>query len=132
MDHRNQAWGCGGRWLQVPLTLAAMIDWGWTLIETAAVFLAIEVTVGQLVVEPLLFGSYTRHSSIGVVLCAAFWTFLWGPVPLILPRTLSQSSLPPPAGGARDGLMGLMRFQSADVAGAYIKAVNKDSSNARN
>ncbi len=68
-----------------------MIDSGWAmLIETAAVFLAAEVVVGQLV-EPLLFGSYTRLSSIAVVLSAAFWTFLWGPVGLILavPLTLT-------------------------------------------
>jgi predicted PurR-regulated permease PerM len=74
-----------------PLALAAMIDSGWAmLIETAGIFLAAEVTVGQ-IVEPLLFGSYTRLSSIAVVLCAAFWTFLWGPVGLILavPLTLT-------------------------------------------
>jgi len=74
-----------------PIALAAMIDSGWAmLIETAAVLLAAEVAVGQLV-EPLLFGSYTRLSSIAVVLCAAFWTFLWGPVGLILavPLTLT-------------------------------------------
>src|SRR5262249_18905255 len=74
-----------------PLALAAMIDSGWAmLIETAVVFLAAEVTVGQLV-EPLLFGSYSRLSSVAVVVCAAFWTFLWGPVGLILavPLTLT-------------------------------------------
>ena len=74
-----------------PLALAAMIDSGWEmLIETAAVFLTAEFAIGQLV-EPLLFGSYTRLSSIAVVLCAAFWTFLWGPVGLILavPLTLT-------------------------------------------
>jgi predicted PurR-regulated permease PerM len=75
----------------LPLALAAMIDTEWgMLIETAVVFLAGDVIVGQFV-EPLLFGSYTRLSSIAVVLCAAFWTFLWGPVGLILavPLTLT-------------------------------------------
>jgi predicted PurR-regulated permease PerM len=75
----------------LPLALAAMIDSEWgMLIETAVVFLAGDVIVGQFV-EPLLFGSYTRLSSIAVVLCAAFWTFLWGPVGLILavPLTLT-------------------------------------------
>src|SRR6516225_5190593 len=58
--------------------------------RNGAVFLAAEVVVGQLV-EPLLFGSYTRLSSIAVVLSAAFWTFFWGPVGLILavPLTLT-------------------------------------------
>jgi hypothetical protein len=75
----------------LPLALAAMIDSEWgMLIETAVVFVAGDVIVGQFV-EPLLFGSYTRLSSIAVVLCAAFWTFLWGPVGLILavPLTLT-------------------------------------------
>jgi predicted PurR-regulated permease PerM len=74
-----------------PLALAAMVDPGWwTLIETAAVFIGGDIIVGQLV-EPLLFGSRTRLSSIAVVFGAAFWTLLWGPVGLILavPLTLT-------------------------------------------
>jgi predicted PurR-regulated permease PerM len=74
-----------------PVALAAMIDPGWwMLVETAAIFLAGDVVVGQFI-EPLLFGSYTRLSSIAVVLSAAFWTSLWGAVGLILavPLTLT-------------------------------------------
>lgn len=75
----------------VPVALAAMIDPGWWMLgETAAVFLAGDLIVGQFV-EPLVFGSHTRLSSIAVVLGAAFWTLLWGPVGLILavPLTLT-------------------------------------------
>ncbi len=74
-----------------PVALAAMVDPGWwKLIQTAALFIAGDIAVGQFV-EPLLFGAGTRLSSIAVVLGAAFWTLLWGPVGLILavPLTLT-------------------------------------------
>jgi hypothetical protein len=68
-----------------------MVDPGWwKLMETAAVFVGGDIIVGQFV-EPLLFGSRTRLSSIAVVFGAAFWTLLWGPIGLILavPLTLT-------------------------------------------
>ena len=74
-----------------PLALAAMVDPGWwVLLETAAVFIIGEPLVGQ-IIEPLLFGSQTRLSSLAVLLGTAFWTLLWGPVGLILavPLTLA-------------------------------------------
>ena len=74
-----------------PIALAAMVDPGWwKLVETAAVFIIGEPVVGQ-IVEPLLFGSHTRLSPIAVLIGAAFWALLWGPVGLILavPLTLA-------------------------------------------
>jgi len=74
-----------------PVALAAMVDPGWwKLAETAAVFIIGEPIVGQ-IIEPLLFGSHTRLSPIAVLIAAAFWTLLWGPVGLILavPLTLA-------------------------------------------
>jgi predicted PurR-regulated permease PerM len=74
-----------------PIALAAMVDPGWwKLAETAAVFVIGEPVVGQ-IVEPLLFGSRTSLSPIAVLIGAAFWTLLWGPVGLILavPLTLA-------------------------------------------
>ena len=74
-----------------PIALAAMIDPGWwKLMETAAVFVGGDIIVGQFL-EPLLFGSRTRLSSIAVIFGAAFWTLLWGPIGLILavPLTLT-------------------------------------------
>jgi predicted PurR-regulated permease PerM len=74
-----------------PIALAAMVDPGWwALMETAAVFVGGDIIVGQFI-EPILFGSRTRLSSIAVVFGAAFWTLLWGPIGLILavPLTLT-------------------------------------------
>jgi predicted PurR-regulated permease PerM len=74
-----------------PMALAAMVDPGWwMLLKTGAIFLIGEPIVGQ-IVEPLLFGSQTRLSPLAVLLGAAFWTLLWGPVGLVLavPLTLA-------------------------------------------
>jgi len=72
-----------------PIALAAMVDPGWwMLLETAAVFIIGEPVVGQ-IVEPLLFGSQTRLSSLAVLLGTAFWTLLWGPIGLVLALPLT-------------------------------------------
>ncbi len=72
-----------------PLMAAALFDSGWNmLIETAALFVVSESLVGQ-VVEPLLFGHRTSLSPLAVVASAAFWTFLWGPLGLLIATPLT-------------------------------------------
>ena len=61
-----------------PLTLAAAVDSGWSmLLWTGALFLVTEPVVGQ-VIEPLAYGRNTGLSPVAVVASAAFWTALWG------------------------------------------------------
>ena len=68
----------------MPLALAAAVDPGWSrLLWTAALYLVVEPVMGQ-VVEPLLYGHSTGLSPFAVVLAATFWTWLWGPIGLIL------------------------------------------------
>jgi predicted PurR-regulated permease PerM len=72
-----------------PLALAVAVDPGWTtLILTAALFLVVELTLGQ-VVEPLLYGHSTGISPVAVVVAAMFWTWLWGPIGLLLSTPLT-------------------------------------------
>ena len=74
----------------MPLTLAAAIDPGWSLLLwTAALYGAVELILGQ-AIEPLLYGHSTGLSPFAVVVAATFWTWLWGPIGLILstPMTL--------------------------------------------
>jgi predicted PurR-regulated permease PerM len=72
-----------------PLALAAAVDPGWsTVILTAAMFLIVELIVGQ-VLEPLLYGHSTGVSPVAVVVAAMFWTWLWGPVGLVLSTPLT-------------------------------------------
>ena len=75
----------------IPLALAASIEAGWwKLILTGALFVVVEFAVSQ-IIEPLLFGSKTRLSPLAVLLAAAFWTAIWGPIGLLLavPITLA-------------------------------------------
>ena len=67
-----------------PILLAALIDPGWsTVLITAVLFLVTEVTMGQ-VVEPLVFGHGTGISPLAVIVSTVFWTWLWGPLGLLL------------------------------------------------
>lgn len=72
-----------------PLILAAAVGAGWTMVlSTAALFLVVEPLVGQ-VVEPLVYGHSTGLSPIAVIASATFWTWLWGPIGLILATPLT-------------------------------------------
>ena len=74
----------------LPMALAAGVSPGWELVLwTAGLFLIVETLAGQ-VIEPLLYGHSTGLSPFAVVVAATFWTWLWGPIGLILstPMTL--------------------------------------------
>ena len=72
-----------------PLLIAASVEPGWgKLIATASAIAAAEFTVAH-IIEPLLFGTKTRLSPLAVLIAAAFWTTLWGPVGLILALPLT-------------------------------------------
>ena len=73
----------------LPVALAAAVDPGWTMaLETAAMFIVVEAAVGQFI-EPMLYGRNTGLSPIAVVVSATFWTWLWGPVGLVLSTPLT-------------------------------------------
>jgi predicted PurR-regulated permease PerM len=73
----------------LPLALAAAVDPGWTMaIWTAALYLVVKLTVSQ-AVEPLLYGHSTGLPPFAVVVSAIFWSWLWGPVGLILSMPLT-------------------------------------------
>ena len=72
-----------------PLALSAAIDPGWrTTIYVALLFVTIEPLTGY-VVEPLLYGHSTGLSPMSVIVAAVFWTWMWGPVGLILSTPLT-------------------------------------------
>jgi predicted PurR-regulated permease PerM len=69
--------------------LAAAVDPGWALtIATLGLFVVVEMIAGQLV-EPQLYGHTTGLSPLSVVIAAIFWSWLWGPVGLILSTPLT-------------------------------------------
>jgi predicted PurR-regulated permease PerM len=72
-----------------PLTLAAAVGPGWDMaLWTLGLFLVVEPIVGH-VIEPLLYGHSTGLSPVAVVASATFWTWLWGPVGLVLATPLT-------------------------------------------
>lgn len=72
-----------------PLLLAAAVGSGWEmLLLTAALFGVLELLAGQ-VLEPLIFGHSTGLSPVAIILSASFWTWLWGPVGLVLATPLT-------------------------------------------
>lgn len=73
----------------LPLVVAAGIDPGWsTMLMVAALFVILEPIIGY-VIEPLLYGHSTGLSPLSVVLAAVFWTWIWGPVGLVLSMPLT-------------------------------------------
>jgi hypothetical protein len=72
-----------------PLVLAAAVDPGWrATIYVALLFVITEPLTGY-VVEPLLYGHSTGLSPMSVIVAAVFWTWMWGPVGLILSTPLT-------------------------------------------
>ena len=72
-----------------PLALAAAVDPGWSmLVWTAILYFVVELAIGQ-ALEPLLYGHSTGLSPFAVVVAATFWTWLWGPIGLILSTPLT-------------------------------------------
>ena len=72
-----------------PMALAAAVDPGWSMVLWAGgLFLVVETMAGQMI-EPLLYGRSTGLSPISVVVAAIFWSWLWGPIGLILSTPLT-------------------------------------------
>ncbi len=73
-----------------PAALAVAVDPGWaTMFWVAGLFLAVELVTGY-VIEPWLYGHSTGLSGVAVLVAAAFWTLLWGPVGLLLSTPLTM------------------------------------------
>jgi predicted PurR-regulated permease PerM len=72
-----------------PLILAAAVGSGWgMLLMTLALFATLQLIAGQ-VVEPLVYGRSSGLSPVAIVLSASFWTWLWGPIGLVLATPLT-------------------------------------------
>jgi len=72
-----------------PAVLAAAVDPGWGMaIQVVVLFVVLEPLVGY-VVEPLLYGHSTGLSPVSVIVSAIFWTWLWGPIGLIMSTPLT-------------------------------------------
>ena len=80
-----------GTWLAAlfPLALSLTIAPGWSaFFETFGLFIFVEVATSQ-AIEPWLFGASVGMSPVAVVVAATFWTWLWGPIGLVLSTPLT-------------------------------------------
>src|SRR6185437_15839810 len=73
----------------VPAALAfAQFPGWWQLVATLGLFLGLDVLIGN-VVEPIVIGAKTGVSSMAMLVSAIFWSWLWGPVGLVLSTPLT-------------------------------------------
>lgn len=73
-----------------PFTLAVAVDPGWEkMVWVMILYGSIETVIGQ-GVEPFLYGRSMGLSAVAVVVAAVFWTWLWGPVGLLLSTPLTM------------------------------------------
>ncbi|MBV8455852.1 MAG: AI-2E family transporter [Acetobacteraceae bacterium] len=73
----------------LPVLLAAAVGQGWSMaLWTLVLYVATELVMGN-VVEPTVYGHSTGLSPFSVVIAAIFWTWIWGPIGLILSTPLT-------------------------------------------
>ena len=66
----------------ISLSMAMSQGWGQTL-EVIGLFLTLELIISNFI-EPRLYGQSMGVSEIALLVSAAFWAFLWGPIGLVL------------------------------------------------
>jgi predicted PurR-regulated permease PerM len=69
------------------LSMIVFEGWMWPAL-VIAVFLILEL-INNMILEPLLYGESAGVSEVGLLVAIAFWTWLWGPVGLILATPLT-------------------------------------------
>jgi methylmalonyl-CoA mutase cobalamin-binding subunit len=73
----------------LPTVVALAVFPGWRYpLMCLGLFLVIEMVVAY-AVEPWLYGTHTGVSSLAILVSAAFWTTVWGPVGLVLSTPLT-------------------------------------------
>jgi predicted PurR-regulated permease PerM len=73
--------------LPISLSLAMFDGWSTTLL-VIVLFVVLELVVANLI-EPWLYGQSMGVSEIALLVSAAFWAFLWGPIGLVLSSPLT-------------------------------------------
>jgi predicted PurR-regulated permease PerM len=73
--------------LPAALAFAQFPGW-WQVVATLGLFLGLDAVAGY-VVEPLVIGGKTGVSSMAMLVSAIFWSWLWGPVGLVLSTPLT-------------------------------------------
>lgn len=73
----------------LPLLMAFAVSPDWSLVLwTGALFLVVELVTSN-IIEPWFYGQRTGVSPLAVIVSAMFWTWLWGPMGLIIATPLT-------------------------------------------
>ena len=72
-----------------PLALALAVEPGWTTFLWAAGLIVVVELISSNAVEPWLYGASTGMSPVAIIAAAIFWTWLWGPIGLLLSTPLT-------------------------------------------
>jgi methylmalonyl-CoA mutase cobalamin-binding subunit len=80
-----------GSWIAAsfPIILSLAVSANWMMpILTIGLFITLELIISNLL-EPWLYGASTGVSTIALIVAAVFWTWLWGPIGLVLATPLT-------------------------------------------
>ncbi|CAN5679073.1 AI-2E family transporter [soil metagenome] len=80
-----------GCWIAaaLPFALALAVSTSWTTpLSVLGLFLVVEI-VNANFLEPWLYGTHTGVSPFALIVAAIFWTWLWGPIGLLLSTPLT-------------------------------------------
>ncbi len=73
----------------LPLFLALAIAPGWSLVVWVGTLYLVTELVSNNVLEPWLYGAHTGLSPLAIIISAIFWSWLWGPLGLMLSTPLT-------------------------------------------
>ena len=73
----------------LPLFLALAISPGWSLVAWVAGLFIVTELISNNIIEPWLYGSHTGLSPLAIIISAIFWSWLWGPLGLMLSTPLT-------------------------------------------
>jgi hypothetical protein len=73
----------------MPIAVSVAVSAGWSQpLLVAGWFVVVELILNNLV-EPWLYGNTIGVSTVGIIVAAIFWTWLWGPIGLLLAMPLT-------------------------------------------
>lgn len=75
--------------VSLPAALAVAVDPGWMMLIWVVGIFAVAEGISE-TFEPWLYGQSTGLSGVAIVVAAAFWTLLWGPIGLLLSTPLTM------------------------------------------
>ena len=132
----------------IPFLVATAIFPGWTRPSIVlALFVASDLIINN-AIEPRLYSAHTGVSTIGILVSAIFWTWLWGPIGLVLSlpltvcitvlgrhvphlsffnKLLGDEDLLPPASRFYQRLLALDRKEAEEIANDFLKNASLES-----